>query len=100
MSEKSTGQMLQIIIEPEEEYGGFAENNTSAKIIRSAKDAFDDLAKLLGDVSENLKATFENSGADEVQLGMNLSLEAGGNWAIISGKVGATATVTLTWNKK
>jgi hypothetical protein len=71
------------------------------KLTRSASESFARLGELLakssGDFWDKLKA----SGAypDEVELELEVGLEAEGHWLVVSGKGSATASVRLKWIK-
>ena len=86
---------LEILIEPET--SAFSGSSGPEKVLRNAKESFEQLGIVLSEAARDFKKSVEEVGPDELQLGLNLYLEAEGKWLVVAGKAGATASVTLTW---
>jgi hypothetical protein len=96
-TKRPKGVSLQILVDPNT--SAFSSGGKQEKILENASDALANLGRQLQESAKGFLSTLEKAGADEIKLGLNLAIEAGGSWLVISGKAGATASVELTWKK-
>ena len=89
---------LQILVSPD--VSTFSGGGAQKKVLKNASEALADLGNLLQQSASKFLDTLEKAGPDEIKLGLDVAFEAEGNWVVIAGKAGATASVELTWKRK
>lgn len=77
----------------------FSDAGRGQAILKNACEALSQLGASLQTATSGFLASVDEMAPDEVQLELNLSLEAESRWLIVAGKAGATAGVTLTWKR-
>lgn len=94
-----TGQTKLSILVPSD-VSTFSSGGGQKRVLKEASDALSDLGTLLQKSAEAFLATLEKAGPDEIKLGLNVAIEAEGNWLIVGASAEATASVEITWKRR
>jgi hypothetical protein len=78
----------------------FSNAGRTQAVLRNATEALSDLGAALKATASGFLQAVDGIAPDEVELELNLSLEAEGKWLIVAGKAGATAGVKLIWKRR
>lgn len=90
-----------IWIEKVDDRGRGALPGRSEKLIAAMPERFEALGTALSDAADRFWAGLKHTDRppEIVELELNVGVEAGGDWLILSGKAHASATVKLVWKR-
>lgn len=100
MSEAESKNQPELQIQIAKRPTAFASGAKRDHLVESAEKSFDALGSALGAAGDRFWQALSRSGLpvpQELELSLDLGIEAGGNWIVLSGKAEANVGVTLRW---